>query len=483
MSIEKNTVLIVEDSPAFSSVVQEAFERKHNYQILIANNYEQMLSILETHRDSIFAAVTDLILPDADDGDAAKLLIKNGIPSVAFTGNFSNELRMEMLSWGVADYVLKQGQRDIDYVVDTIHRLNENRKLKVLVVDDAPSSRAYLSEILQKQCFQVDTVSNADEALKVIQDGYDARIVLIDLIMEQMDGIELLSKLRLSYDTTQMSIIGVSGLASSEQIAKFMKYGGNDFLIKPFEHEQVICRVNTAALLQEQFSRLNSLNEQKNQLLGMAAHDIRSPLGVVMSCGSMLKKESLSEHGEMLTDLLIEAANSMEEILNSILDISAIENATIKIIQDKINLSKLISQLTKEMQFLAKEKQQQIIFTPSLSEVWINADEARIQDVLRNIISNAIKYSPIGNMIEINLSFNQKKVRIQVIDEAGGIPESERHLLFQPFAKISTTPTAGERSTGLGLAICKRIIELHKGEIYYQANQKGSIFEITLPVL
>ena len=174
----------------------------------------------------------------------------------------------------------------------------------------------------------------------------------------------------------------------------------------------------------------------------------------------------------------------MEEILNSILDISTIEDATIKIIQDKINLSKLISQLTNEMNLLAKEKEQQIIFTPSLSEVWINADEARIQDVLRNIISNAIKYSPIGNMIEINLSFNQKKARIQVIDEAGGIPESEQHLLFQPFAKISTQPTAGERSTGLGLAICKRIIELHKGEIYYQNNQnKGSIFEITLPIL
>lgn len=480
----KNTVLIVEDSLAFSAAIREAFYQKHNYEILVANNYQQALNLFEEHKDSIFAAVTDLILPDAEDGAATKMLIQNGIPSIAFTGNYSSELRKQILSWGVADYVLKQGQRDIDYVVATIHRLDENRKLKVLIVDDAPSSRAYLSELLEKQCFQVDSVSSGKEALKLIAAGYEARIVLIDLVMEEMDGFELLSELRLSYDNTQMGIIGISGLASSEQIAKFMKYGGNDFLVKPFEHEQVICRVNSIALLQEQFSRLNVLNEQKNELLGMAAHDIRGPLGVVMSCGTMLKRHISSDEGLMLIDLLVEASDSMEELLNSILDISAIEHATIKITPKKMNLSKLLNQLTLEMQLIAEEKKQKLFFTPCVNDVWIEADEARIQDVLRNVISNAIKYSPLGKTIEINISFNQKKARIQVIDEAGGVPASERHLLFQPFAKISTKTTGGERSTGLGLAICKRIIDLHQGMITYHPNKdKGSIFEIVLPIL
>lgn len=480
----KNTVLIVEDSIAFSAAVQEAFLLKHSYNIVVANNFAQTLQLYEEHKDNIFAAVTDLTLPDAEDGAAVKYLIDKNIPCIAFTGNFSPNLRQNILSWGASDYVLKKGQKDIDYVVEAIHRLYENTKLKVLIVDDAPSSRAYLSEILLKQAFQVDSVTSAQEALELLKSGYDARIILIDLIMENMDGFELLSELRSSYDATQMAIIGVSGLASSDQIAKFMKYGGNDFLSKPFEHEQVVCRVNSIALLQEQFDRLNTLNDQKNALLGMAAHDIRGPLGVVMSCGAMLKPEINSEHGNTLLSLLLEATYSMEELLNSLLDISAIEHATIKFSPEKINLSELCAALAREMQLIAQNKEQTLVLTNTKNDVWVDADSARIQDVLRNIISNAIKYSPPGKTIEVAISFNQKKVRVQVIDEAGGIPEEERHLLFQPFAKISTKTTAGERSTGLGLAICKRIIDQHRGSISYHANKdKGSIFEIVLPVI
>mgnify|MGYP003631876868 CR=1 FL=1 len=479
----KRTVLIVEDSTAFSSAIEAAFSVKHDYEILIANTYAQTVELYQKHKDSIFAAITDLVLPDAEDGDAVKMLTLEGVPCIAFTGNFSPKLRIEILSWGVSDYILKIGQQDIDYVVDSIHRLDVNRTMKVLIVDDAPSSRAYLSEVLQKQCFQVDSVASAREALAMIESGYQARIVLIDLIMEDIDGIELLTSLRTNYDSTQMAIIGISGLASSDLIAKFMKYGGNDFLFKPFEHEQVVCRVNSNAHTQEQFDHLNRLNVQKNELLGMAAHDIRGPLGVVMSCGSMLKKEVNSEQGILLLDLLVEAADDMEELLNSILDISAVEHATIKMTATKINLTSLLVQLVEKMQLIADNKQQHLILSSSLDEVWINADEARIQEVLRNIISNAINYSPFGKTIEINSSFNQTKVRIQVIDEAGGVLENERHLLFKPFSKLSSKTTGGERSTGLGLAICKRIIDQHQGTISYEPNKNiGSIFKVVLPV-
>ncbi|KZZ75556.1 hypothetical protein A3766_03280 [Oleiphilus sp. HI0132] len=478
----KNTVLIVEDSKAFALSVEAALRQEGSYQVLVALNYSEAVQLVELHQEEIFVAITDLNLPDASDGAAAKLMAEKSIPCIAFTGNFSPNLREMVLSLGVSDYVLKNGQQDISYVVQVINRMSANRSMEVLVVDDAPSSRDFMSALLEKQCFSVTSVGSAEKALDLLDQGYQYKIILVDLIMNGMDGFELLGALRSRFDMSQMAIIGVSGKGSSDQIAQFMKHGGNDFLLKPFQQEQVCSRVNANAQLLDQFSELSSLNQQKNELLGMAAHDIRGPLGVVSSAASMLKREISGEHPEMLLGLVIEAAESMEELLDRLLDVSSIEDANISIDIDRENLCSLLDKAVADAQLLANDKQQKLNLELPVEAVWVEADSMRIKEVAYNLISNAIKYSPVGGKIDVRLSSNHKKVRIEVIDEAGGIPKAEQHLLFKPFCNISTKPTAGERSTGLGLSICQRIMKLHKGEIKYRSNaQVGSIFEAVLP--
>lgn len=478
----KNTVLIVEDSKAFALSVEAALRQEGSYQVLVALNYSEAVQLVELHQEEIFVAITDLNLPDESDGAAAKLMAEKSIPCIAFTGNFSPNLREMVLSLGVSDYVLKNGQQDISYVVQVINRMSANRSMEVLVVDDAPSSRDFMSALLEKQCFSVTSVGSAEKALDLLDQGYQYKIILVDLIMNGMDGFELLGALRSRFDMSQMAIIGVSGKASSDQIAQFMKHGGNDFLLKPFQQEQVCSRVNANAQLLDQFSELSSLNQQKNELLGMAAHDIRGPLGVVSSAASMLKREISGEHPEMLLGLVIEAAESMEELLDRLLDVSSIEDANISIDIDRENLCSLLDKAVADAQLLANDKQQKLNLELPVEAVWVEADSMRIKEVAYNLISNAIKYSPVGGKIDVRLSSNHKKVRIEVIDEAGGIPKAEQHLLFKPFCNISTKPTAGERSTGLGLSICQRIMKLHKGEIKYRSNaQVGSIFEAVLP--
>ncbi len=478
----KNTVLIVEDSRVFALSVESAIREGSDFDVITAFNYMEAVELVNQHRDEIFIAVTDLNLPDADDAAAAKLMGQENIPCIAFTGNFSSKLRDTVLNLGVADYVLKKGVQDIDYVVRMIQRLSINRETQLLVVDDARSSREILKALLEQQCYQVTAVRSGQAALDLLEQGEKFRIILVDLVMDEMDGFELLSELRRRYNVAQMSVIGVSGKASSEQIAKFMKYGGNDFLLKPFQQEQVACRVNANAQLLDQFDRLGELNEQKNELLGMAAHDIRGPLGVVLSAGSMLEREVKTEHGKMLVDLACEAAEEMESLLNGLLDMSAIESASISINLEKINLTSLLEKVVQDVQLIAQDKGQKLDLDTPVQAIWVNADEVRIKEVVQNLISNAIKYSPLDSKILVCLSNNNKKVRIEVIDEGGGVPKEEQHLLFKAFSKISTQPTAGERSTGLGLSICKKIIDLHQGEIHYRPNcQIGSIFGVVLP--
>jgi len=478
----RNTVLIVEDSRAFALSVEEAIRRGSTFDVLVALDYSQACKLLDKYSDEIFVAVTDLNLPDAEPGDAAKLMAEREIPCIAFTGNFSAELREKVLAWGVSDYVLKNDARDIDYVVNMINRLSANRNIRVLVVDDSCSSREIITALLEKLCYQVVAVDSGQHALEVISTGEAFRILLVDIVMEGMDGFQLLRNLRAEHDVTKMSIIGISGKSDSSEVAKFMKYGGNDFLLKPIEQEQLCCRVNSNAQLLDQFDSLNLLNLQKNELLGMAAHDIRGPLGVVMSGCSMLKKEVTSEHANMLVDLASEAADTMETLLDQLLDFSAIESASISINKTHFNLTKLLERIVRETTLLANDKQQNLIIDPMMEVVWVRADEVRIKEVLQNLISNAIKYSQKGGNIEIAISNNHKKVRIEVIDEAGGVPEDEQHHLFDAFCKISTQPTDGERSTGLGLSICQRIMNLHGGEIRYRDNRHiGSIFQVIIP--
>jgi signal transduction histidine kinase len=478
----KNTVLIVEDSKAFALSVEAALRQENSYKVLVALNYSEAIRLVEAHKDEIFVAITDLNLPDAEDGAAAKLMADEGIPCIAFTGNFSPNLREMVLSLGVSDYVLKNDQQDIRYVVQVVNRMSANRQMDVLVVDDAPSSREFMSALLEKQCFSVTAVSSAEKALDLLDQGYQYRIILVDLIMNGMDGFELLGALRSRFDMSQMSIIGVSGKASSDQIAQFMKHGGNDFLLKPFQQEQVCSRVNANAQMIDQFTELNQLNQQKNELLGMAAHDIRGPLGVVLSASGMLKRELSEEHAKMLLGLVIESAETMEELLDSLLDVSSIEDANISLSIEKQNLCDLLEKAVSDAQLLAKNKQQVLNLELPVEAVWVEADKVRMQEVAYNLISNAIKYSQKGEKIDVRLSSNYKKARIEVLDEAGGVPKEEQHLLFKPFCNISTKPTDGERSTGLGLSICQRIMKLHNGEIKYRPNaQVGSIFEAVMP--
>jgi len=427
--------------------------------------------------------VTDLNLPDARDGAAVELVTQSRIPCIAFTGNFSTELRAMVLKLGVADYVLKNSQSDILYVVKMIQRLRSNADMRVLVVDDFKATREYLGRVLESQCFDVVTVDSGETALEELERNCACRIMLIDLVMEGMDGFELLEEVRKRFDVTQMSIIGLSGKASSEQVARFMKYGGNDFLIKPFEQEQVCCRVNTNAQLLEQFDRLAELNEKKNRLMSMAAHDIRGPLGVVLSAASMLKREVSSEQGKMVTSLLADAADEMEELLNSLLDISVVQATELCLKLERVDLVELVNRVIAGMQIQLDAKDQTLELDLPRNPVWIVADPGRLKEVVQNLLSNAVKYSSRGGRIGLSVSVNPRHARIQVLDEAGGVPESEQSRLFEPLADISTQPTEGERSTGLGLAICQHIVSLHKGAISYRDNLHiGSLFEVVLPV-
>ena len=482
MSLKK--VLIIDDSRSFISVLRAHILNSYDYyEVVVAYSYQETQELLAQYPGEFFCAVVDIHLPDAPNGEAVELTLEHGIASIVFTGQFSDSLREDFLSLNVADYVLKQGQYNIDYVVKMIRRLDLNSEIKVLVVDDSRVARRMMRRLLTTQRYQVLETEDGEGALELVKEHDDIRLAIIDCHMDGMDGFTLASKLRLQHGHESLGIIGVSGQAGRSTSAQFIKSGANDFLLKPFSPEEFYCRVNQNVQLVEQFQYMQQLNEQKNRLLGMAAHDIRGPLSSIVSLCDLLTDSSLDPaSSSQFINAIQHSSQDALDLLNNLLDISSIESGKFELDLDWHAIADLIEERVAIHQNHARRKD--ISLSVDLSQrPQLLYDPIRLKQVIDNLLSNAIKFSPTASEIQLALQEEDDGYQITVSDQGPGIDADEVQQLFGAYSRLSNQPTGGESSNGLGLAICHSIMQAHKGEIGVKPNPsgQGSCFYITLP--
>jgi signal transduction histidine kinase/CheY-like chemotaxis protein len=244
--------------------------------------------------------------------------------------------------------------------------------------------------------------------------------------------------------------------------------------------------VNLQRELARQNAELARLNAQKNQFLGMAAHDLRSPLAVIQSYSEFLLDEaapSLSpEHVEFLT-VIRASSQFMLQLVNDLLDVSRIESGQLQLDCQPTDLIALVERNVALNRVLAARKDIRLTFEhpPALPPVTLDA--AKIEQVLNNLVGNAIKYTYPGTEVTVYLERRADEVLLAVRDRGPGIPEAEQGKLFRPFQTTSVRSTAGEKSTGLGLMIARRIVEGHRGRIWVESQVGvGTTFWVALPL-
>ena len=254
---------------------------------------------------------------------------------------------------------------------------------------------------------------------------------------------------------------------------------------------EALSRVNNELTnLQRELARKNAelerLNDEKDRFLGMAAHDLRNPLGVIRACSEFLLEGGFSE-GDPREQQFLEKIHSssrfMLRLVEELLDISKIESGAIDLALEPLDLSEVVRRNADLNRVLAEEKDIEIeVELPDepLEGRW---DEPKLEQVLNNLISNAVKYSAPGTRVRVRARARGDAVELAVEDEGQGIPEKEQDRLFKPFSSTSVKATGGERSTGLGLAITKKIVDAHGGTIEVESEPgEGSTFSVTLPV-
>jgi signal transduction histidine kinase/CheY-like chemotaxis protein len=241
--------------------------------------------------------------------------------------------------------------------------------------------------------------------------------------------------------------------------------------------------------LQREMSKKNSelarLNETKNRFLGMAAHDLRSPLSVIHSYSQYLMdktKDVLPEKHIKFLETIYSTSQFMLSLIEDLLDISKIESGKMELNLEIFNLIELARKNIELNQALAEKKNIELNLDLNTKKLSVKADKHKIEQVFNNLLNNAIKFSYPGTSVNIKIIAEKDKVYIHIEDKGQGIPEGKKKTLFQPFQTQSSKGTDGERGTGLGLAISKRIIKEHGGDIWVESEQKkGSTFKFTLP--
>lgn len=236
-------VLIVENSRSYAGMLAEAVEDGLHLPVTLVRTMAEAEAALAAHAD-IFLVLSGLVLPDAGEDAIIERFSSTGLPVVVVSSKYDEALRERVLGRSVVDYVIKSAPGHLDYLAWLVQRLERNRRIGALVVDDAASARLMVAELLSSYGFRVLLAGNGEQALAAVEQDAGIRLVITDHEMPGMTGIELTAKLRERYPRDRLAIVGVSGANKGELVARFLKNGANDFLHKPFSREEFFCRVS-----------------------------------------------------------------------------------------------------------------------------------------------------------------------------------------------------------------------------------------------
>ncbi len=372
---------------------------------------------------------------------------------------------------------------------------------KILVVDDEERLRESLKKMLVMDGFSVSTAGSGKEGIDVLMSGpHD--IAIVDLIMPGTDGMWLIDEI--ARQGLDIGIIVVTGFGTVDHAVRAMKLGAWDFIQKPIEYELLNMVVKRAMekvrLLREKRAaeerirlqnealirtnrKLKELDKLKANFLSKAVHELRSPLTVI-GCTLELVREDLEKKGppELLTQLdhAITFANNMANTVNEMLDINMIVSGKIKIDMKWDDIADVVRGAAEGTTFLVRKNGLRLEFDIPESRVEIDFSKNRIEQVMINLIGNAVKFTPPGGVIKVSLVDEKERVVVSVSDTGIGIPPENLSSVFDEFFQVRKGDS--KKGAGLGLSICKKIIEAHKGEIWVESEEgKGSTFFFSIP--
>lgn len=363
---------------------------------------------------------------------------------------------------------------------------------KILIVDDVMSNVLLLKVLLTNEKFQIATASNGRQALdQVIKEKPD--LVLLDVMMPDMSGFEVSQQLKANPETAEIPIIFLTALNSTADIVKGFQVGGNDFISKLFNKEELIIRVThqisliaAKRIIVAQTEELRKTIIGRDKLYSVIAHDLRSPMGSIKMVLNMLILNLPSDTiGPEMYELLTMANQTTEDVfslLDNLLKWTKSQIGKLKVVYQDIDMVEVTEGVIEIFSMVAELKKISIrLETPSKLDV--HADIDMIKTVIRNLLSNAIKFSNEETEILVTVQEQEGMAVVSVKDSGCGIDEENQKKLLHTDTHFSTFGTNNEEGSGLGLLLCQDFVIKNGGRLWFtSAKGEGSTFSFSIPL-
>ena len=356
----------------------------------------------------------------------------------------------------------------------------------ILIVDDVPANLMVLNDILEGHGYKVRPVPNGQLALQVAEKE-KPDLILLDILMPDLDGFEVCRRFKENKLLSEIPIIFISALNDTTDIVKAFNSGGVDYINKPFRVEEVIARVSTQLKLHRQNKELCELNASKDKFFSIIAHDLRSPFNSILGFSQIMAEELPSLTMEEIQEMAIElkdSATNFFRLLENLLKWAMVQQGMITLTPEQFELLPVAAESIEMIRDSAKGKSIDIEF--DIPEgLTVIADKNILQTVVRNLVSNAIKFTDKGGRILISVkATNDRNIQVSVTDSGIGISPEMVKDLFRIDVRTGRKGTNSEPSTGLGLLLCKELVEKQGGKIWAESEEgKGSRFCFTIPSL
>jgi two-component system, sensor histidine kinase and response regulator len=358
---------------------------------------------------------------------------------------------------------------------------------RILVVDDQPANIQVVGAALGRLGHEIIPASDGPTALRRLA-LRPPDLILLDLLMPEMDGYEVCRRLRENPDWKDIPVIFLSAADDKDFIVRALESGGVDYITKPFNQAELVTRVHTQLALKYARDRLKQLAEDKDELLGILAHDLKSQLG-----GMEMSAQLLSEHLErrgildgrtaQLTENIARTGGHLLAFVKDFLANAAADHGISPQLVP-VDVSNAAALAIEKIREAARRKKLEIQSNLKVKEAMAVADVAALAQVLDNLLSNAVKFSPLEKRIHVSVECADAHVDCRIEDEGPGFTEQDRMRMFRRYARLSAQPTNGEPSTGLGLSIVRKLVRAMNGELLCESNPgHGAAFIVRLPRL
>ena len=362
---------------------------------------------------------------------------------------------------------------------------------KILIVDDVVSNVLLLKILLTNEKFQVCTANNGRTCIEMAKKEHPD-LILLDVMMPDINGFDTAVVLKKDEETKEIPIIFLTALNTPQDLVHGFQVGANDFLTKPFNKEELVMRVTqqislvaAKRIIEKQNAELKATLSNRDKMYSVIAHDLRSPMASIrMVLNLVVQSASVETVGPELYMLLDQANRESEEVhdlLDNLLKWTKSQTGRLNVVLQELDLNDIVPGVVEIFDVIAQTKHITLELKKTDAPLKVTADNDMLKTVLRNFMSNAVKFSPENSTIQILMANEGDFARVSVKDQGVGIAADRLGSIFH---KGETTyGTGGEEGSGLGLQLCQDFARKNGGDCYVESVEgEGSTFSFTVPL-